>query len=58
MALMFAACNGNKQQAVKIMAMTQLSKELTDQQAQDIVVFLASLTGQVPADAQQAPAMP
>jgi len=46
------------QQAVKIMAMTQLNKELTDQQAMDITVFLASLTGQVPAEATQKPAMP
>jgi cytochrome c peroxidase len=46
------------EKAIKIMGMAQLNKEITDQQAKDIAVFLSSLTGQVPAEAQQAPPMP
>ena len=46
------------EKAIKIMGMAQLDKEITDTQAKDIAAFLASLTGQVPADAQQAPPMP
>lgn len=33
-------------EAVRVMAMTQLRKELTDQQVNDIVAFLKSLTGE------------
>jgi len=38
-------------EAVKIMAKTQLNKDLTDQEIADIGAFLSSLTGQVPKDA-------
>ncbi|MCB2219609.1 MAG: cytochrome-c peroxidase [Bacteroidetes bacterium] len=37
--------------AIKIMAITQLNKELTDQEIADIGAFLESLTGKVPQDA-------
>jgi len=43
---------------VQIMAKGQLNKELTPEQNSDISAFLKSLTGEVPADAKQAPAMP
>jgi len=36
--------------AVRVMAMTQLDKELDSQQIQSIVAFLASLTGEVPSN--------
>ncbi|MDM8564969.1 cytochrome c peroxidase [Candidatus Halobeggiatoa sp. HSG11] len=35
-------------EAVKVMAKTQLNKDLTEQQIQDIVAFLNSLTGEFP----------
>lgn len=41
--------------AVKIMAKTQLDKELDDEQIRLIVNFLNALSGDVPADAQKAP---
>ncbi|HHL53225.1 MAG TPA: cytochrome-c peroxidase [Flammeovirgaceae bacterium] len=44
--------------AVKIMAKLQLNKELTDEQADAIVTFLKSLTGEVPAQYKEAPEMP
>ena len=40
------------------MAKGQLNKELTPEQTSDISAFLKSLTGEVPADAKQVPAMP
>lgn len=45
-------------QAVRIMAQLQLGKQLSDSQVADIVSFLESLTGQVPADFAKAPALP
>lgn len=42
-------------EAVKIMGKLQLNKDLTDQQVADIVAFLKTLTGSVPAKYQQAP---
>ena len=45
-------------QAVRIMAQLQLGKQLSDTQVSDIVSFLESLTGQVPADFAKAPALP
>ena len=42
--------------AVKIMGKAQLNKDLTDEQVTDIVAFLNSLTGEVPAEWGQAPA--
>lgn len=45
-------------QAVRIMAQLQLGKQLSDAQVADIVNFLESLTGQVPADFAKAPALP
>jgi len=45
-------------QAVRIMAQLQLGKQLSDAQVSDIVSFLESLTGQVPADFAKAPALP
>jgi len=45
-------------EAVKIIAKLQLNKDLTDQEVQEIVTFLKTLTGTVPADLAQAPEMP
>lgn len=45
-------------EAVKIVAKLQLNKDLTPEQVNDIVYFLKSLTGTVPAELAQAPAMP
>jgi cytochrome c peroxidase len=44
--------------AVKIMAQLQLGKTLTDAQAEDIVTFLNSLTGQIPYEALKVPVLP
>lgn len=44
--------------AVRIMAKTQLGKDLTDQQVEDIVAFLKSLTGKIPEDALKTPVLP
>ena len=43
---------------IPVMAKGQLNKELTPEQTSDISAFLKSLTGEVPADAKQIPAMP
>ena len=43
---------------IPVMAKGQLNKELTSEQTSDISAFLKSLTGEVPADAKQVPAMP
>ena len=45
-------------QAVRIMAQLQLGKQLSDTQVADIVSFLESLTGEVPADFAKAPSLP
>jgi cytochrome c peroxidase len=45
-------------QAVKIMAQLQLGKQLGDEDTADIVSFLESLTGEVPADFAKAPVLP
>jgi cytochrome c peroxidase len=45
-------------EAVKIIAKLQLNKDLTDQEVQDIVTFLKTLTGTVPAELAKAPEMP
>jgi cytochrome c peroxidase len=45
-------------QAVRIMAQLQLGKQLSDKQVADIVSFLESLTGEVPADFAKAPSLP
>jgi cytochrome c peroxidase len=37
-------------QAVRIMGKVQLGKELTDQQVNDLMAFLNSLTGELPKD--------
>jgi cytochrome c peroxidase len=42
--------------AVEIMAITQLNKELTSEEIQKVVAFLKTLTGEVPAEYQKAPA--
>jgi len=44
--------------AVRIMAKTQLGKELTDQQVKDIVAFLKALTGEIPKHALEVPPLP
>ncbi|WP_461828800.1 cytochrome-c peroxidase [Aquifex sp.] len=44
--------------AVRIMAETQLGKKLTDQQVKDIVAFLKALTGELPKDALEVPVLP
>lgn len=43
--------------AVKIMGKVQLNKDLSEAQVQGIVDFLGALTGEVPADAKEVPAM-
>ena len=45
-------------QALRVMAQLQLGKQLSDTQVADIVSFLESLTGEVPADFAKAPALP
>lgn len=45
-------------EAVKIIAKLQLNKDLTPQEVQEIVTFLKTLTGTVPAELAKAPAMP
>ncbi|KFI21651.1 cytochrome-c peroxidase [Nitrosococcus oceani] len=44
--------------AIRIMAQVQLGKTLSQQQIKAIMVFLNSLTGELPADFQQAPLLP
>jgi cytochrome c peroxidase len=44
--------------AVQIMAKVQLDKTLSDQEAQEIVTFLQSLTGKLPKDFADAPVLP
>ncbi|MEN3047014.1 MAG: cytochrome-c peroxidase [Candidatus Hydrothermales bacterium] len=44
--------------AVKIMAETQLNKKLTDEETRYIVAFLKSLTGQIPKHALELPLLP
>lgn len=43
---------------IQIMAKGQLNKELTTEQTTDIAAFMKVLTGEIPADAMQIPAMP
>jgi cytochrome c peroxidase len=45
-------------EAVKIIAKLQLNKDLTDQEVSEIVTFLKTLTGTVPAELAKAPEMP
>lgn len=45
-------------EAVRIMAKVQVGKELVGQEVADIVAFLQSLTGQLPADFRDAPVLP
>ncbi len=45
-------------ESVKIMAKLQLDKDLTEEQAGEIVTFLHALTGEVPTKYQTAPVMP
>jgi cytochrome c peroxidase len=45
-------------EAVKIIAKLQLNRDLSPQEVQEIVTFLKTLTGTVPADLAKAPAMP
>jgi cytochrome c peroxidase len=44
--------------AIQTMARLQLNKDLSDQEVQDIAVFLKSLTGKIPEDALKVPPMP
>ena len=44
--------------AVWIMGKVQLAKTLTDQQIEDIIIFLKSLTGQIPDDTLKVPLLP
>ncbi len=44
--------------AIKTMASVQLNRQLSDEEVEDIAVFLKSLTGKIPEDALQVPAMP
>jgi len=48
----------NLEEAVRIIAKLQLDKDLTDQEVAEIVAFLKTLTGTVPADLAIAPPMP
>lgn len=43
---------------IQVMAKGQLNKELTPEQNSEIAAYLKTLTGEVPAEAKQAPAMP
>ncbi len=45
-------------EAVRIMAKVQLGKDLSDQEKNDVVALLDSLTGELPADFVQAPVLP
>lgn len=45
-------------ETVKIIAKLQLNKDLTPQEVQEIVTFLKTLTGTVPAELAKAPALP
>jgi cytochrome c peroxidase len=45
-------------EAVRIMAKVQLAKTLSDQQTNEIVAFLDSLTGKVPQNFSAAPVLP
>jgi cytochrome c peroxidase len=45
-------------EAVKIIAKTQLNKDLTDEEVAQIVVFLKSMTGKVPPELAKKPEMP
>ena len=45
-------------EAVRIMAKVQLAKTLSDQQTNEIVAFLGSLTGKVPQNFATAPVLP
>lgn len=49
---------GSLNESVKIMAKLQLNKDLTEEQAGEIVTFLNALTGEVPTKYQTALAMP
>lgn len=44
--------------AVKIMAKTQLNRELTQEETKTMVAFLKSLTGQIPRHALETPVLP
>ena len=45
-------------ESVKIMGKLQLNKDLTDEQVNEIITFLKTLTGEVPEKYQTAPVMP
>ena len=45
-------------EAIKTMASVQLNRQLSDEEVEDIAVFLKSLTGKVPEDALKVPTMP
>ena len=45
-------------EAARIMGKIQLAKTLTDQQIGDIIIFLKSLTGQIPDDTLKVPLLP
>jgi cytochrome c peroxidase len=44
--------------AIAIMAKLELGKDISPEQTADIAVFIKTLTGDIPAEAKQAPAMP
>jgi len=48
----------NLEDAVRIIAKLQLDKDLTDQEVEQIVTFMKTLTGKVPEELAKAPAMP
>jgi cytochrome c peroxidase len=48
----------NLDEAVRVMALTQLNKDLSDAQTQSIVAFLNSLEGEIPSDALVLPVLP
>jgi len=48
----------NLDEAVKIMAKQMLSKELSEQETAEILAFLKTLTGELPADVMAAPELP
>ena len=46
------------EESVRLMGKIQLNKELTEEQVKDIVIYLRSLTGEVPIEYQKAPELP
>jgi cytochrome c peroxidase len=44
--------------AIRVMALTQLGRKLSDEDVEDIEHFLESLTGEIPANYREPPVLP